>query len=62
MENVVFNENHPTNRAADKWDSARFLAGFDTSTESCSQADSTPAHLRQTHTVGRFGVNAMAHD
>ena len=38
--------------AADKWDSARFLAVFNASAESRSQAFSRPAHLRLTQAVG----------
>ena len=38
----------------DKWDSARFTNIFLASGFSCSQTESTPAHLRVTQTVGRF--------
>jgi hypothetical protein len=39
-------------RAADKWDSARFLSLFLASGLYCSQAESRPAHLRLTLVVG----------
>jgi len=41
----------PTKRAPDKWESARFTGIFLASSFSCSQAESTPAHLRVTQTV-----------
>jgi len=41
-----------TKRAPDKWDSARFSSIFLASSFSCSQTESTPAHLRVTQTVG----------
>jgi hypothetical protein len=48
---LIDDKNCPTQRAADKWDFARFLAVFNTSAESCSQAESTPTHLRLTQAV-----------
>jgi hypothetical protein len=44
----------PTMRAADKWDSARFLSLFLAWSFSGSQAESRPAHLRLTSAVGQF--------
>jgi len=44
----------PTQRAADKWDSAAFSNIFLASGLSCSQAESRPAHLRLTQTVRRL--------
>ena len=41
----------PTKRAPDKWDSARFSSSFLASSFFCSQAKSTPTHLRVTQTV-----------
>ena len=43
----------PTQRAADKWESARFQAFFAALSFSGSQAESRPAHLRLTRAVGR---------
>ena len=40
-----------TQRAPDKWDSARFTSLLLTSGLYYSQAESTPAHLRVTQTV-----------
>jgi hypothetical protein len=40
----------PTQRAPDKWESARFTSLFLTSGLYCSQAESRPAHLRVTQT------------
>jgi len=40
-----------TKRAPDKWDSAAFFDSFLASSFFCSQALSTPAHLRVTQTV-----------
>ncbi len=40
-----------TQRAADKWDSARFTGIFLASGLYCSQAESRPAHLRLTQAV-----------
>jgi len=45
-----------TKRAPDKWESARFTSIFLASSFSCSQALSTPAHLRVTQTVGPLVV------
>jgi len=42
-----------TKRAPDKWDSAAFSSIFLASSFSCSQAFSTPAHLRVTQTVSQ---------
>jgi len=42
----------PTKRAPDKWDSAAFSSIFLASSFFCSQAESQPAHLRVTQTVG----------
>jgi hypothetical protein len=42
----------PTKRAPDVWDSARFMSIFLDSAFSCSQAESTPAHMQVTQTVG----------
>jgi len=47
-------KNCPTKRAPDKWESARFSSIFLASSFFCSQALSTPAHLRVTQTVGRL--------
>ena len=44
----------PTQRAADKWDSARLKSIFLTSGLYCSQAESRPAHLRLTPAVGQL--------
>jgi hypothetical protein len=41
----------PTQRAPDKWESARFTGIFLASGLYCSQTESTPAHLRVTQTV-----------
>jgi hypothetical protein len=41
----------PTKRAPDKWDSAAFFSSFLASSFFCSQAFSTPAHLRVTITA-----------
>jgi hypothetical protein len=48
-----------TQRAADKWDSARFLSLFLALGLSCSQAESRPAHLRLTQAVGRLRSKAI---
>ena len=37
-EKTNLDSSRPTQRAADKWDSPRFLAVFNASAESCSQA------------------------
>jgi hypothetical protein len=42
------------NGATDWWDSARFTGIFLASGLYCPQAESTPAHLRVTQTVGQF--------
>jgi len=44
----------PTQRAADKWDSARFLGIYLASAGSRFDSESQPAHLRLTPTVGQF--------
>jgi hypothetical protein len=50
----VTNKRRLTMRAADKWDSPRFLRLFLASGLYCSQAESRPAHLRLTLTVRRL--------
>ena len=47
-------QNRPTKRAPDVWESARFRSIFLASGFFCSQAESTPAHTQVTQTVGRF--------
>lgn len=49
----MFQTRHLTKRAPDKWDSAAFSSIFLASSFFCSQAESQPAHLRVTQTVGR---------
>jgi len=44
-------QRQPTKRAPDVWESARFSSIFLASSFSCSQTESTPAHLRVTQTV-----------
>ena len=46
--------NRPTQRAADKWDSPRFLAVFNASAESCFQALSASRPLAAN--AGRWAV------
>jgi hypothetical protein len=43
----------PTPRALDRWESAAFSSIFPASSLYCSQAESTPAHLPVTQTVGQ---------
>jgi len=43
-----------TKRAADKWDAPPFSGSFLASSFFCSRTESTPAHLRLTHTVRRL--------
>ena len=47
-------ERRPTQRAADKWDSAHFIGIFLASGLYCPQAESQPAHLRLTQAVRQF--------
>jgi len=48
------NQSRPTKRAADLWDSARFISIFLASSFSRFQTLSTPAHNPLTQTVGRW--------
>ena len=50
---VLASPRQPTKRAPDKWESARFTSIFLASSFFCFQAESTPAHLRVTQTVGQ---------
>jgi hypothetical protein len=58
MENLRFEmvksnqKRQPTQRAADKWESARFTGIFLASGLYCPQAESSPAHPQVTQTVG----------
>ena len=57
--NSKFQDRHPTKRAPDKWESARFRSIFLALSFSSSQAESTPAHLRVTQTVGTPRANQI---
>jgi len=50
-------KNCPTQRAPDKWESARLTGIFLASGLYCSQALSRPAHLRVTQAVGQVVIN-----
>ena len=49
---------HPTKRAPDVWESARFRSIFLASSFFCSQALSMPAHTQVTQSVGRWVMKA----